>query len=375
MVRVHEWHDRTRFHRRDGIGDQRNRRRYSAQSQFGEEPFGRGVTLQVLRFDLVLGDVEVEEPHVGRVHANRPGIDPRLAQIRLVATHQHGGEDVLQQVRHPEATERGESGDHPVVAVGQIRQQGDAETRPARLLAVGAVERVDREVRQQPSIDERRGEAGGAGERHGPEDEGDGHRRADGVRHRLLIGVETVDPAIVPGQPHQLPPGHVGDGDDESVTLFRRQLVVIEGEIPEGGDTEVGQLAPDPVVRVVALVDPRPAEQCQRRADQRHPLQQTGVEEFAVIQLQRKLFDLRTRHRAGVRRGRDDGADDGSRRGAGDALRLVSGIQEADDGAHQTDALDTASREHQVGTFDVGHAGDGTGRARRGRTPRSARRR
>ena len=65
------------------------------------------------------------------------------------------------------------------------------------------------------------------------EEERDRHRRAHRVGHRLFVGVEAVDPAVVPWQPHQLPRRHIGDRDDQLVALLWGQAVVADGQIAE----------------------------------------------------------------------------------------------------------------------------------------------
>ena len=118
------------------------------------------------------------------------------------------------------------SGDHAIVALGQVRQHRDAEAGPAGFSAVGAIERVDREVRQDSAVDQRRRQTGRAAQRDRTKEERDRHRCADRIGHGLFVGVEAVDPAVVPWQPHQLPRRHVGDRDDQLVALLGGQAVV-----------------------------------------------------------------------------------------------------------------------------------------------------
>lgn len=85
-------------------------------------------------------------------------------------------------------------------------------------------------------------------------EEQDRHRGAHRVGHRLLVGVQAVEPPKVPREPHQLRRCQVGDGDHQLVAPPLEQAVVVEVQIAEAGDPEVLQLAADPVVGHVAAV-------------------------------------------------------------------------------------------------------------------------
>ena len=60
-------------------------------------------------------------------------------------------------------------------------------------------------------------------------------------------------------------------------------------------------------MRVVPLVDSGPAQQRQRRPDERDAFDGTGVEELAVVELQRKVFHLGAGQLTGLGGRGDDG--------------------------------------------------------------------
>ena len=139
------------------------------------------------------------------------GLDPRLAEVGLVAAEHHGGDDPFQQRRRADPQQSQRAGD-PVGAGGHIGHDGHPKVGQRGLAPVGAVKRVDREIRQQRAIDQRRGQPGGAG--RGPaEEERNRHRGAHRLRNRLLVGVKAVNSPVVPRQPHRLAVGQVRDGN------------------------------------------------------------------------------------------------------------------------------------------------------------------
>ncbi len=146
----------------------------------------------------------------------------------------------------------------------------------------------------------------GAGQTDGPEVERDRHRGADRVGHRLVIGIESIDPPIVPGQPNQLTGRHIRDGDRQPVAAFLGYLLVVEGQIAESGDAQVLQLAADPVVGEVAAVHTGVSQQSPRRAEQAGRARPgRGIVGRAG---QRDFLDLRW-WSAGLRRTRPPGSD------------------------------------------------------------------
>ena len=143
-------------------------------------------------------------------------------------------------------------------AGGQLREDLDAERRPARLGAVGAVEHLDREVRQHPAVDQRGLLAALAvADGDGVEVERDRARRAHGVGDELLVGLEVQQP-VVPRQPQQPAAGDVGRHHDELVALVGLEALVrppvAAAQVAEGRDAALLQLLVHEVAQVVALV-------------------------------------------------------------------------------------------------------------------------
>ena len=216
-----------------------------------------------------------------------------MIQVGLVAPDDHRGDQRFDQRRAAEKPiDRRQSRNHFVIALRKVGQQRDAEGGPPRRFAVTPVEGVDREVRQHAAVDQRRRQAGGAGQLGGPKEEWDRHRRANRVGYLLFVGVQAVQPVVVPRQPHQLPGGHVGHRDDQPVALFRWQVRGVDGQVAESPHTEVGQLAANPVVSEIAFVNAGFAQYAPRRAEQRDAGDVRRVEEFFVGQRHGQLLDL-----------------------------------------------------------------------------------
>jgi len=74
-------------------------------------------------------------------------------------------------------------------------------------------------------------------------------------RRRTLHRGRGRRPCVVPGSRTNCPVVTSGDRDDQSVALFGGQTVVADGQIAERAHTEIVQLAANPVMRVVALVN------------------------------------------------------------------------------------------------------------------------
>ncbi len=100
-----------------------------------QEFLSRRIALRVQRFSVFSVDAEIEKVDGRRVDPNRPGADPGLVQVGLIAPDEHGGDQPFQHRRRPQHPQRAQARDHLVVAFGQVRQHRDTERRPARPLS------------------------------------------------------------------------------------------------------------------------------------------------------------------------------------------------------------------------------------------------
>ena len=275
----------------------------------GQEAPCRLVARQQQLLLLLVGDAEVHRRDPGRV--DEDAAHPRAGVVDVLGVA--GLEHRLDQGQGQRQGAPDLGGLHPAVAP---HREAHPERRPARRPAVAAVEHRDREVRQHSPVDQCRhvgltlhGRLRPQGDRL--EEERDRRRGAHGVRDLLLVRVQAVA-AVVPRQPDEPLARHVARGDEQRVALLRRQAAsrVVDPQVAEGADAEVGQRALDPAAQVVALEDA--AVEGEREAvDQ--PGQRTGrpADDPAVAQPPRSRATAprprgaRAAHRpAAARRGR-----------------------------------------------------------------------
>ena len=189
------------------------------------------------------------------------------------------------------------------------------------------------------------------------EEERDRRRRADGVGHRLGVGIQSVEPLVVPGQSDQLPERDVGDRDHQPITLLRGQARIVDREVGERADPVVGQAVGHPPTQRFAPVDAVSGQRPERGAEHRNAFDEPRVEELAVVDAGGEIFELGGRQSAGLGGGRQHRTDQRSGGGARDALRQVTGLHQRRSGTGQGDALHSAAGEHQVRAQGLGHAG------------------
>jgi len=120
--------------------------------------------------------------------------------------------------------------------------------------------------------------------------------------------------------------------------------VVVDAKVTERPHPELLELTGEPLDEAPTLGVSVLEQDRQRRADQRHAVEQPPVEETRIVDPRDGLPQPSSRHP-----GRDQGADDRARRGPGHTLEPVPALGQHRHRSHVPDGEHPAAGEDQIG--------------------------